>query len=184
MDINIPDFLSHEKSYKIKEKLFKKYQIDDFFIKLDHIGINASILTICSIGSIYLSVFTLFTNQPLFITGVFLHLFFDALDGYSARVNKKNSRLGEFLDHGGDFSSGIFMLVKTYAVLHTPLALIALILFISELLAIYIFKWKYHFPPRFFMFLFLFEWYIPGLIVQILYTPLAFIFSYFKYNRK
>ena len=108
-----------------EQKYVKKFQdIKAIFFKpllyiLTILKINANQISVLSflisIGSLG---YSLYSFDPIyFLIGVWIHIFMDSIDGPLARYQKKDSKLGSFIDvmcdHVGILASGFYMLSFT-----------------------------------------------------------------------
>jgi len=108
-----------EMKYMLKFQDFKGWIFKPVLVILTSLKINANHISglsaLTAISSLFLSIHQF--DPRFFLIGIWIHIFFDSLDGPLARFQNKNSSLGSFIDvvcdHLGILTSGFYMLQFT-----------------------------------------------------------------------
>lgn len=126
---------------------------------------------------------SLFNEVRLTSLLIILMMLIDGFDGYFATRNNLKTRMGAILDHGGDLTIGVIMLLKSYWYFGETWMILLPIFFVGEWILIWWNEWQEEkFPERDFIYLYIFGWYWQGLILQLVLQPM--ILGYFLYNRR
>ena len=162
--------------HKFKTKVLDQIGAEKLLDLFERFKIEPNHLTLAGHIFGFSSIFFLFENHIYFAILLSVHLILDGLDGYYARSRKKETKLGNFLDHGGDFTRTVLILTKAYFFLpYQPLILGIIIVQFLELFIIAKNNLgKYVFPNGVFLYFFIIKQYYLGLLVHTIYLPCAF----------
>lgn len=122
------------------------------------------------------AVWSLFEDVWLTSGLLLIMMLVDGFDGYYAVRSRRVTKLGEWLDHGGDVMIGVLLMGKTYWYFGEWWMLMATGLYLFELGLMLIFGWKREkFPGRGFLYLFVFGWYWQGMVLQLVWQPVSLL---------
>lgn len=160
--------ISFDTMYGFKNKLFSVLFLDKIFKKLADLGLKPNHITIISIFCGVFSAPQLIFNHTLYIWFFLTHMILDNFDGYLARSTNQQSKLGDELDHVGDISIGVLILLFSFPFANNFLLSAFIIWHIFEYLILRKFNLlQYKFPTRYYAFFFIFKLFNLGIIVSI-----------------
>ena len=176
-------FISIKTLYEIKRVVFDFLRIDSFCVFLEKkTRIRPNHITVFNWLFGGLALYYLYFNHVGFLIVMIIHVLLDNLDGYYARSRGLQTKLGEGLDHLGDFIYGELFLLKGWLVYQDWWILLAMGLFFAE--GAILIKWGLYrekFPWRAYIFFFIFGYYKLGLAAQVICQPLSFlVFLWFR----
>jgi phosphatidylglycerophosphate synthase len=175
------NLIKHLKSldgiHHIKHTIFSRIHIDPLVTLLYKAGVHPNHITIFNILIGLIALWGLFVWPWYWVSLLLiLHFFLDNLDGYLARTRNLGTKLGDILDHGGDFLLGCLFLAKNSYHYQLWWMWLSLALFILTEIIILNRKWHHEtFPSRINMIGYLFGSYYISMIVQVIFQPLIFL---------
>jgi phosphatidylglycerophosphate synthase len=126
--------INKEHENQIDNLIYDKFVIP-FTPILRNMGLTPNMISILSVVLALIGLYLLTKNNLVMFSLLYtLAYILDCVDGYMARKYDMGSKLGEFLDHGGDtlkFFSLMYILYSKYNLLGSKKALVALIFIIT-----------------------------------------------------
>lgn len=170
------EFVSPHSVNAKKQKLFRILKLEKFSEKLYENNIKPNHITIISLIFGFLSVGYVYNNHLLFVIFYITNRLLDIFDGYYAREIGRDSKSGNYLDHGGDILINVLFLLKSILFIDGYLPIIALFIFVTELLLLTkLSHLDKKLPSGVFVLFYLFGEYTLGLRFQILYQITTFL---------
>ncbi len=177
--------ISFDTLYSSKSKIFELFGLKKAFLKLSSIGLKPNHITVVSICCGVFSATQLMFNQSLFVIFFLIHLLLDNFDGYFARLTNQSSKFGEDLDHIGDMSIGVLVLLFALPYSNQILLIGFILVHILE----YVFLrltglLRFKMPSRHYAFFFMFNAYNLGIIGSFFIELITSIYVFITQNKK